>query len=94
MKSERYDRMRGLVSRIDNLSRSADLVSEVLESVKENGGVAKIHTHTGGNKYETELSSETLKVVFSDVLDTYHNLIREAQKEMNGVIESTIVKVE
>ena len=94
MKSERYDRMRGLVSRIDNLSRSADLVSEVLESVKENGGVAKIHTHTGGNNYETELSSETLKVVFSDVLDTYHNLIREAQKEMNGVIESTIVKVE
>ena len=94
MKSEKYDKMTGLVSRIDDLSRSADLVSEVLESVKANGGAAKIYTHTGGQNYETELSSETLEVVFSDVLEAYHTLIREAQKEMNGIIESTIAKVE
>lgn len=92
MKSERYDKMRELVSQIDDLSNSADLVSEVLESVKENGGTAKIHTYTGGRNYETELSSETLKVVFSDLLETYHSFIREAQKEMNVVINSTIVK--
>lgn len=94
MKSEKYDKMKGLVSRIDDFSRSADLVSEVLESVKANGGVAKIHTHTGGRNYETELSSETLKIVFADVLKAYHALIREAQKEMNSIIESTIANVE
>ena len=90
MKRESYDKARMLVSRIDELSDSANMVSEILESVKKNGGIAKIYTHTGGTNYETELASKSLEVVFADVLNSYHALIRDAKNEIDNLIEGVI----
>ncbi len=90
MKRESYDKVRGLLSKIDELSNSADITSEILESVKKNGGTARIHTYTGGKSYETEIASKTLEVVFTDVLNTYHDLIRKNKSEIDKVLDSTI----
>ena len=90
MKIESYDKVRELISKIDKLSDSADMASEILDSIKKNGGTAKIYTYTGGTTYETELASKTLEAVFSDILKTYHELIRANKSEVDKIIDSTI----
>lgn len=90
MKRESYDEVRELLSDIDRLSDSADTASKILESVKKNGGTAKIYTHTGEESYTTEVASKTLEVIFTDVLNTYHDLIRKNKVEIDKIIDSTI----
>lgn len=90
MKRESYDEVRELLSDVDRLSDSADMASKILESVKKNGGTAKIYTHTGEESYTTEVSSKTLEVIFTDVLNTYHDLIRKNKVEIDKIIDSTI----
>lgn len=90
MKRESYDKAKALLSKIDELSNSADMVSDILESIKEKGGIAKIYTHTDGKNYETELTSKTLEVVFADVLSAHYKLIKENKAEIDMILDSTI----
>lgn len=90
LKRENYDKVRSLLSKIEELSNSADMVSDILESIKEKGGIAKIYTHTDGKSYETELTSKTLELVFTNVLSTYHKLIKENKAEIDMILDSTI----
>lgn len=92
MKSEKYDKMRELVSQIDKLNDSVDLISEVSKSIDANGGTGKLHIYTGVRNYEVEIDSELLKIVLSDILCSYYDFIKEEQKEFNGVVESIINK--
>lgn len=90
MKKESYDKVRRLLSNIDELINSADITSGVLESVKKNGGTAKIYAHTGGETYGAEINSKTMEVVFADILHAYHDSIREKKAEINKILDSTI----
>lgn len=86
MKNEVYDKLRGLVSRIDELNDSANNISDMLESLSKNGGQSKFIIYTNGENITTELPQSLSETVGKEILKCYHNLIREAQKEMNGII--------
>lgn len=55
MKNEVYDKLRGLVARIDDLSTSANNISEMLESLSKNVGQSKFIIITNGESITTEL---------------------------------------
>lgn len=86
MKNEVYDKLRGLVSRIDELNDSANNISDMLESLSKNGGQSKFIIYINGESITTELPKSLSETVGKEILKCYRNLIREAQKEMNGII--------
>lgn len=94
MKNEVYDKLRGLVTRIDGLNTSANDISEMLESLSKNGGQSKFIVYTNGKSITTELSKSLSETVGKEILECYHNLIKEAQKEMNGIISGLYADTE
>lgn len=87
---ETYDKLKNLVYRIDDLSRSADMVTEILSGFEKPGCSAKIFSYTDGKDYQTELTSNTAKKVFHDILKEYYAHIEEARNEINIIIDSLI----
>lgn len=94
MKNEVYDKLRGLVARIDDLSTSANNISEMLESLGKNGGKSKFIIYTNGESITTELPQQLSETVGKEILKSYHDLIKEAQKEMNGIINGLYADTE
>lgn len=85
-----YDKLRNLVSRVDELSSSADMVIEILSGFEKPGCSAKIFSHADRKNCQTELTSETAKKVFRDILKEYYGCIEEARQEINRIIDSII----
>lgn len=94
MKNEVYDKLRGLVSHIDELNTSANNISEILDSLSKNGGESKFIIYTNGESLTAELPQLLSETVCKDILKCYHDLIKEAQKEMNGIINGLYVDTE
>lgn len=90
MNRETYDKLNNLVYRIDDLSRSADAVTEILSGFEKPGCSAKIFSYTDGKDYQTELTSNTAKKVFHDILKEYYAHIEEARSEINLIIDNLI----
>lgn len=90
MKREDYEEAKALISRIDALSRSDDMVSEILESLEKNSGSAKIFTHTGGRSYETEIGEGDTKAVFTKIQERYNALMKDTKRLLDDLIDKVI----
>lgn len=73
---------------IDVLNTSANNISEMLDSLNKNGGKSKFMICTNGEALTVELSQSLSETVCKDIIKCYHDLIKEAQKEMDGIISS------
>ena len=93
MKTDSYNRLRDLVSKIDDMSKSADMFSEMMESIKKNGGKVKLLVNTCDKDYTTELGPKTSEAVFKEVLLSYYILAKEAKSEINSIIDDAIGEV-
>ena len=94
MKRESYDKAKMLLYRIDDLSSSADNMTEILESLKKNGGTAKLIVHTGGKDSTTEMTKELSETVCTEILKTYNDLIRIAKTEINNIVDDAICSIQ
>lgn len=86
MSREDYEKVRGLVSRIDDVSNSADITRKIIDSFNKNGGIAKLYANTEGERYETELSTDIAKIVFQEILKSYNNFILKCKNEIDEII--------
>lgn len=86
-----YDKAKSLLYVIDDLSASADNISELLNEIKTNGGKAKFVVCTKNGTSTTELAKTSSEKICEELLENYFDLIRKTKDELNNVIESTIV---
>lgn len=86
MSREDYEKVRGLVSRIDDVSNSANIMRKIIDGFNKNGGTARLYANTEGERYETELSVDTAKVAFQEILKSYNNFILKCKNEIDEII--------
>lgn len=94
MKRKDYEEAKALIVKIDDLSKSADMASEILKSLEKNSGSAKIFTHTGGRSYETEMDGIAAKAVFTEIRKQYNALIRNTKRLLDDLIDGTVKDAE
>lgn len=92
MKYEVYGRLKCLVDRIDDLSTSAGNISKLSEEIRNDNGEANFFVCTKNGTSTTTLSKELSITICGDILGRYHELIKEAQKEMNDIINGLYAK--
>lgn len=89
-RDENYEKMRRLVSNIDDYSESAQNISKLSEKIKSGNGTAKFFVHTDEGTSTTDLSKELSIVLCNDILERYHELIRKCKEEINSIIDSMV----
>ena len=91
MEREKYEKIRGLVSEIDDFSRSTDNVSAIFEKYQgDSEGEAKFFLHAEGENIISELPEELTTIICNDILNFYRNRIQKAKNDMIGIIDGLV----
>lgn len=86
MSREDYKKIQGLVVAIDDTSNSADIMKRIIDNFNKSDGTAKLYSHTKEENYETELSTDTAKIVFQEILKSYNTFILKCKNEIDSII--------
>lgn len=90
MKRENYDKLRNLLTRIDEISNYADKVNKIINGLEKSNDSTrvKIYAYINGENYETELPPKLAKIAYEDILNEYHSIIIKTKNEIDSIIDS------
>lgn len=90
MNNRDYYGAKNLIEKIDRLSKSADSTNQTIEDFKKDPETAKMYIGANGHVSTITLTRDLAIKFLEEILESNNLLIREAQKEVNDIINNTI----
>ena len=90
MDNRNYYGAKNLIEKIDRLSQSADNTVQAIEDFKKAQETAKLYIGANGHVSTITLTKDLAIKFLEELLESYNLLIKEAQKEVNNIINNTI----
>ena len=90
MDNRNYYDAKNLINKIDRLSQSADNSVQAIEDFKKSPETAKLYIGANGHVSTITLTKDLAIKFLEEVLESYNLLIKEAQKEVNDIINNAI----
>ncbi len=79
-----------LLTKINDLSQSADDILELINGIKSNEAELEIVVHGNAKQKKMELSQIMAEKICKEFLESYYEVIRRTKDELDKVIESVI----
>ena len=93
MDNRDYYGAKNLIDRIDRLSSYAGEVKQAIEDFKKDPETAKLYVSANRHNNTITLTEDLAVKFLEETLESYNLLIREAQKEINDIVNSTYCNV-
>lgn len=90
MNNRDYYDAKNLIDRIDRLSKSAGEVKQAIEDFKKDPETAKLYISANRHNNTITLTKDLAIKFLEETLESYKLFIREAQKEINDIVNSTL----
>ena len=90
MDNRNYYGAKNLIEKIDRLSQSEDNTDQAIEDFKKDPETAKQYIGANGHVSTITLTKDLAIKFLEELLESYNLLIKEAQKEVNNIINNTI----
>lgn len=90
MDNRDYYDAKNLIDRIDRLSKSAGEVKQAIEDFKKDPETAKLYVSANRHHNTITLTKDLAIKFLEETLESYNLLIRDAQKEINDIVNSTL----